>query len=397
MVSLKQIRYLSIYVSLLVLTAVGSFKLGQGELRGGPLVGEKIDSSKLESQVDLRLFWEVWRRLESTYLEKAALDVEKMVYGAISGLTGALDDPYTSFLPPQENVRSKEDLSGEFDGVGIQLGYVNKTLAVMSPLPNNPAIKAGLKAGDLILRIRDEGKKVDRDTVGISLNEAVNLIRGKKGQAVTLTVFSEGDREPREVRLVRDTILVPSVELEFTKSDRVAWLKVIKFGEKTAAEWDAAVIRILKEQPEGIVLDLRNNPGGYLQRAVDLASEFVADGMIVSQQGRDETETFSVNRKGRLIGKKMVVLVNKGSASASEILAGALRERLGVKLVGEKTFGKGTVQEAQELSGGAGLHITIAKWLLPSGKNIHQDGLSPDVEVKQEIKEDDPSFDNQLE
>lgn len=352
-----------------------------------------------ESRADMSLFWTVWGRLEEQYLDPKAIDPKKMVYGAIEGMTQALGDPYTSFFPPTENTRSKEDLSGEFSGVGIQLGFVEKTLAVMSPLPDNPAIKAGIKAGDLIIRIKDEQKKVDKDTNGINLNEAVDLIRGKSGTEVSLTIYREKDKEPtKEFKLVRQTILVPSVTLEWVgEKKNIPLLKVNKFGEKTATEWEKAVKEILaKKTGVGVILDLRNNPGGYLQRAVDLGSEFIADGVIVSQAGKTETENFRVNRQGRLIGQNLVILVNKGSASASEILAGALRERVGAKLVGENSFGKGTVQEAEELPGGAGIHITIAKWLLPSGKNIHGEGLKPDVEVKYETDEKDPKADNQL-
>ena len=180
----------------------------------------------------------------------------------------------------------------------------------------------------------------------------------------------------------------------------MAWLAVSRFGDKTSGEWSSSVDEILAKRQngrfKGVVLDLRNNPGGYLKGAVELASEFVKEGVIVQQEGKDETVKFEVNRKGRLIGVPMVILVNQGSASASEILAGALRERLGVKLVGENTFGKGTVQEAEELSGGAGLHITIARWLLPNGENIHGVGLKPDVEVKYVADPKNKEADNQL-
>lgn len=343
----------------------------------------------MRSDVDFSAFWDVWQRLEESYLESDDIDAKKMVDGAIAGMTASLGDPYTAYLPPAENKQSREDLNGEFAGVGIQLGYINKTLAVMSPLPGQPAEKAGIKAGDLILHIKDENKQVDKDTDGMSLAEAVQDIRGSKGAPVTLTIYREGDKETKDVVLVRDTIVVPSVEYKVLntegkedKNGEYAYLQVSKFGDKTMEEWNAAVVKIVaNKRIKGIVLDVRNNPGGFLQRAIDLASEFIPSGIVVQQQGKLNTETFSVNRRGRLIGYKMVVLVNKGSASASEILAGALREQLGTKLIGENTFGKGTVQEAEELPGGAGLHVTIAKWLLPKGTNIHKVGLKPDIEV----------------
>ncbi len=395
--SLTKIRTILISCLIAVLCGMGGFWWGERVGKTGAV--NKISTLQAltnketpkDKQVDFGLFWEVWKRLEKNYLDPSALDSQKMVYGAISGMTASLDDPYTMFLPPSENKLSKEDLAGEFAGVGIQLGYVEKTLAVMAPLPGHAAEKAGVKAGDLILHIKDEKKGIDKDTDGMNLQEAVNIIRGPKGTAVILTMFREGSGKTFEVTLIRDTIVIPSVEMKFVnekgeenENGQFAHLRVIRFGEKTMEEWTESVNKILaKKDLKGIVLDLRNNPGGFLQRAIDLASEFIPSGVVVKQQGRIETETFNVNHKGKLIGKKIVVLVNRGSASASEILAGALRDQLGVKLVGVKSFGKGTVQEVEELPNGAGLHITIAKWLLPSGKNIHKDGLEVDVEVKE--------------
>jgi len=411
--SLSKIRNFALIVLLVTLSFWGGYVRGSKSLS---TVGEGInwseqnlknndvgDQINLSKNVDLGLFWNVWQRLSDNYLDGSKIDIQKMVYGAIEGMTASLDDPYTAFLPPIENARTQEDLSGEFNGVGIQLGFIESTLAVMAPLPDNPAIKAGVKAGDLILNIKDEKKNVDKDTQGMSLIEAVNLIRGEKGTMVNLTLYSKGEDKTHEVDLVRDTINVASVDLEWVGENKsIAHLRVMKFGEKTGSEWRSAVgeiagRRLTNVNFDGIVLDLRNNPGGYLQAAVDLASEFIPEGVVVQQEGKKSTESFSVNRKGQLVGVKMVILVNKGSASASEILAGALRERVGVKLIGEETFGKGTVQEAQELPGGAGLHVTIARWLLPNGTNIHGNGLDPDVTVVFVPDPEDDRADNQLE
>ena len=363
--------------------------------------GKKVALASLtvagQDKADMSLYWKVWSLLANDYLDQEAIDPQKMIYGSISGLTAALDDPYTSFFPPTENTLSKEDLSGEFAGVGIQLGFIDKTLAVMSPLPDNPAVKAGIKAGDLIIHIKDEAKEVDKDTVGMNLVEAVNLIRGQKDTKVTLTILREKEAKPIEFSLVRQTISVPSVELSWVGNDkRIGVLRVNRFGDKTLDEWNKGVSQMVTAKARGVVLDLRNNPGGYLQRAIDLGSEFITDGVIVQQQGKTQTESFSVDRVGRLVGLPLVVLINKGSASASEILAGALSERIGAKLVGEKSFGKGTVQEVEELPGGAGIHITIAKRLLPSGKNIHGVGIEPDVKVEYLVNDKDPKADNQL-
>lgn len=389
---LSRVRLVALFLLVAVVCLLGGFELGKKNTSSSLLSGGKV-----VEKTDMSLFWRVWQQLEENYLDKTVLDPKKMLYGAISGMTSALDDPYTSFFPPSENTRSKEDLNGEFAGVGIQLGFVNKTLAVVAPLPGNPAIKAGIRAGDLILKIKDEEKGVDKDTAGIDLNQAVDLIRGKNGNPVTLTIYREGDSKPKEYTLIRETINVPSVELEWVgQAKNVALLRVNRFGDKTLAEWNGFVSEVINKKAVGVVLDLRNNPGGYLQRAVDLGSEFIADGVIVQQQGKNSTETFSATGKGRLIGKPLVVLINRGSASASEILAGALKERVGAKLVGEKSFGKGTVQEVEDFPGGSGIHITIAKWLLPSGKNIHKEGIEPDVKVDYVVNDKDSKADNQL-
>lgn len=353
-------------------------------------------NSSVPDEVNTRVMNSVLQRLKKDYLKPEAIDAKKLMYGAAEGMTASLGDPYTAFFPPAENTRSKEDLKGEFGGVGIQLGFVEKTLVVMSPIKDSPAMKAGLKAGDLILKIVDEAKNVKKDTAGINIEEAISLIRGEKGTTVILTIFTEGDKQSREVPLVRDVINVPSTELNWIDNGKVAVVTVNKFGEKTLPEWEGFVKEILAKKTTGVILDLRNNPGGYLQRAVDLGSEFIPNGVIVKQRDRKSTETLNVDRKGKLINMPLVVLINRGSASASEILAGALRERLGTKLVGEKSFGKGTVQEAQEIGDGSSLHVTIAEWLLPSGKNIHGDGLEPDVKVEFKYNEKDPKADNQL-
>jgi carboxyl-terminal processing protease len=327
-----------------------------------------------------------------------------MVYGAIQGMVASLDDPYTVFLPPKQNKSSNEDLAGAFGGVGIQLGYKDKILAVMAPLPKTPADKAGVKAGDLILKIIDKEKKLDKDTSGIALDEAVNLIRGKMGTEVTLKLFREGKKESFDVTMKRDNIVVPSLELEIkeVKGKKFAWVKLYKFSDQLYKDWPELVDKIIVERNKdganfgGIVLDLRNNPGGFLQASVLVASDFIKEGVIVKQasaNGQDQTYMVEKGR-GKLLNDKLVVLINGGSASASEILAGALKDYNRAKLVGDKSFGKGTVQSPQDFPDGSGLHITIAKWLLPSGKNIHGEGVMPDVEVK--FVDNDKKTDNQF-
>jgi len=395
--NLRSARLIIIVCLVVVSAGFAGFWLGshQFQIDFGQKPTVKIDRKTPadKQDVDFALFWEVWDRLEKNYLNKEKIDPAQMVFGAIKGMVASLDDPYTVFLKPQENKEVKEDLNGAFEGVGIQLGYKEDQLAVIAPLKGTPADKAGVKAGDLNLKINEE------TATELSADEAAQKIRGPKGTKVKLTLLHSGEKEPYEVEIVRETIVVPSVEVDFLSDNGqvVAHLKLLKFGDRTAEEWEKAVNQILEYQPqiEGIILDLRNNPGGYLTGSVFIASEFLSSGIIVQQeQASGFKETYSVDRQGRLLSQPLIVLINEGSASASEIVAGSLREHQRAKVVGTKSFGKGTIQEAEDLSGGAGLHITTARWLLPSGESIDEVGLRPDVEVK-----DDPQTetDEQLE
>lgn len=339
--------------------------------------------------VDLSTFWEVWHYLEKDYVEPEKIKQDSMVNGAIAGLTASLEDPYTIYLPPVENERSAEDLAGAFFGVGIELGYKDGVLAVIAPLKGTPADLAGVQAGDLILRVKDPTKNLDADSTKWSLAEAVENIRGPKGTKVTLTLFRENNNEgqPFEVDVPRGEIVVKSVELAFEEQQgkRVAHISLLRFGERTQSEWDEAVAQILSQRGSiyGIILDMRNNPGGFFDGAIDISSDFIEDGVIVSQKGRYSSEDFKARGTARLKDIPVEVIVNRGSASASEIVAGALRDRLQAKLIGEKTFGKGTVQDRREMPNGGGLHVTIARWLLPSGQWIHEEGIPVDVEIQQ--------------
>jgi carboxyl-terminal processing protease len=411
--TLKQVRRIIIVLIFLVLAGGIGYRLGEQQVRlqlssSSIKIDRTIPPSK-QGKVDFSLFWQVWDKIESDYLNRRNLDYQKMVNGAISGMVASLGDPYTVFLPPTENQEAKSDLRGDFEGVGIQIDYKQaesqsepQKLVVVAPLAGTPAEEAGIKAGDVILRIVDEAKKIDKSTEGISLPEAVSLIRGPKGTVVKLTIQREGVEKPFEVALKRETIVVKSVELKFQENNgkKVAVLKLSRFGERTETEWEQAVASIKEEEAKnknlaGIILDLRNNPGGLLQGSIFIGSEFLANGVIVQQdKGVDGKETYEVDRRGQLLKEPLIVLVNGGSASASEIVAGALQETGRARLVGEKTFGKGTVQEAEDLPGNAGLHITVARWLLPSGKSIDKEGVKPNIEIKNDEK--DLSKDAQL-
>lgn len=394
---MKKIRNLFLVAALVAVFSLVSYRLGEKK------------SVVPTNQLDLSMMWKVKDRLSQSFLEKDKIKDDSMVQGAIAGMVQSLGDPYTVYLPPKENKSANEDLAGAFGGVGISLGYKEKSLAVMTPLPKTPAERAGILAGDLILKIVDKDKKIDKDTTGLPLDEAVSLIRGKIGTEVTLKIFREGFKEPKEFTLRRENIVVPSLELEFKEKDgkNIAWIKLYKFTDQLYKDWTEVVNKVNSEKKNsnfgGIVLDLRNNPGGFLQASVMVASDFLDSGVVVTQESASGAkEVYSVDKAlGRLTKDKLVVLVNGGSASASEILAGALHDHQRAKLVGEKTFGKGTVQQPEDFADGSGLHVTIARWLLPSGKNIHKTGVEPDVVVKYEVPTPTPNkktdlLDNQL-
>lgn len=347
--------------------------------------------------LDFKLFWDTWDLLSRQYLDKKAIDPQKLFFGAISGMVQAVGDPYTFFLTPEQQKSSKEELNGSFEGVGIQLGFnetaspsggsKDKRLVVIAPLAGTPAKEAGIKPQDVILTIDEH------DTTNITLPEAVRLIRGPKGTQVTLTLFREGEMQSKEFTLVRDTIIVKSVEVEFKNTPEgkeVAHLKLTRFGERTKDEWDKGISDILSKNSDGLILDMRNNPGGFLEGAVFIASEFLEGGDVVLQENASGLrQAFKVSRSGKLTKIPIIVLINKGSASASEIVAGALKDRGRAKLVGEKTFGKGTIQEAQDLPLSTGIHITVAKWLTPKGTWVNDtDGLEPDLVVESDVEDD---------
>jgi carboxyl-terminal processing protease len=338
--------------------------------------------------IDFKLFWDTWELVSQKYIDKGAIDQQKMYYGAIQGMVAAVGDPYTVFLPPEVQKASKEDLGGSFEGVGIELGFdKEKRLVVVAPLDGTPAFKAGVKPQDLIVSIDK------KNTLGMTRDEAVKLIRGPKGSEVTLTMFREGDDDTREVKLIRDTIVIKSVTLSFKDTPtgkKIGVIKLSRFGERTEEEWNGAVSEILAQGARGVILDVRNNPGGFLDGAVFISSEFLDNGDVVIQENsRKERFPKRVNRSGKLLKLPMITLVNKGSASASEIVAGALQDRKRSRLVGEKTFGKGTVQETEDLPGGTGIHITTHKWLTPNGRWANDtEGFEPDVVVEPD-KEDD--------
>ncbi|PIQ73709.1 peptidase S41 [Candidatus Roizmanbacteria bacterium CG11_big_fil_rev_8_21_14_0_20_36_8] len=349
--------------------------------------------------VDFSLFWDTWSEVEKKYVDKDKVIAQKMYYGAIKGLVASLEDPYTFFLTPDENQQSKSDLGGKFEGIGAQLGLKNNSIVVIAPLKDSPAQTAGLKTGDYIIKV--DGKS----TEGWTLYETVSKIRGPKDSQVKLTVLR--DAAEKEISITRMEIKVPSIELTYEplNKNKVAVIKINQFGDTTNDEWDKAAKTVSDKwkngEISGLVLDVRGNPGGYLDSAVYIASEFLEKGKtVVKQEATTSNDrVYAVKRNGVLLDIPMTVLINEGSASASEILAGALRDYKRAKLIGKKSFGKGSVQEALDLQKGAGLHVTVAKWILPNGSWIHRVGLEPDIEVELVVAEGNTvttETDNQL-
>lgn len=366
------------------------------------------------TNLDLTNFWAVLDKVQTMYYDKKAIDSQKLLNGAISGMVGSLGDPYTMYLPPIQNDNFKTNLAGKFEGIGAELGMKDQDIIVVAPLDGSPAEKAGVKPGDIIVKV--DGASV----AGLTLPQTVEKIRGDKGTKVTLTLFSKGASSPKDVSITRDQITIKSVtgwvkklseidgidkkSVAGHENDKVGYIRLSQFGDNTNEEWVGVANMIASERQKGnikgVVLDVRNNPGGYLTDAVYIASEFIKNGtVVIEDDGNGNQKHLDVSRTGNLTDIPVIVLINKGSASASEILSGALRDHDRAKLLGETSFGKGTVQQALDLGGGVGLHVTVAKWLTPNGTWVGNGkdgkGLKPDIAVDLDPK--DPTHDTQLE
>lgn len=354
------------------------------------------------SEVDFNSFWKVWRLINERYVPVGAtttsltVGADEKVWGAIEGLVDSLGDPYTVFMPPQENKMFEEEVSGKFGGVGMEVGVRDQSLTIVTPLPNTPAAEAGLKTGDRIMAI--DGT----NTAKMSVNEAVALIRGEIGSKVALTIMrqAEGDdRETFDVTLTRARIEVPTLDHRLL-ADNIYLIKLYNFSGTSDRQFRTALQSFVKAKTDKLILDLRGNPGGYLESAVSISSWFLPKGeVIVREERRDgEEEKLYKSSGGNLFNDKlkMAILVDGGSASASEIVAGALREHGIATLIGEQTFGKGSVQELIPITNETSLKVTVARWLTPQGLSISDGGLKPDIEVKTATSSD-PSVDVQLE
>jgi len=368
----------------------------------GILFGKSQVTCKIcpPEDLDFSLFWEAWQRLEKEYVEPEEIDIQQIIYGAISGMFSSLGDPYTVFMDPDQSKIFTEDISGQFEGVGMEIGIKKGELQIVAPLEGTPAQKAGLKTGDKIIKINNES------SLGISVEEAVFLIRGPKGSEVTLTVFREEWEESRDIVLIRDVINIPSLKWELLSSNKdgdkeekdIAYIRIYHFTERASYDFNIAAREILNGSAKKIILDLRDNPGGYLEVAQDISGWFLKKNQVIAIEdfgGKEEKSYYETDRNGLLSDYPLVCLINEGTASGAEIMAGALKDNREITLIGKRSFGKGLVQEVFELSDGSILKITIAKWLTPKGNSINETGIEPDIEIQ--ANEENEEKDLQLE
>lgn len=347
--------------------------------------------------IDFSLFWDAYGKLQQNFINPEKIDNQKVIYGAIEGMTKSLGDPYTSFFNPEEAKKFQQELSGSFEGIGVEIGIKKGQLTVVAPIKGTPGQMAGLQSGDIIVKIGD------KNTTDMTTEEAVSLIRGPKGTDVTLSIFREGWDKVKDIKITRATIEIPAVEWEIKDGD-VAYIHMYQFNDSLSSNFKTIALQILQSPAKKIVLDLRDNPGGYLNVSQEIAGWFLKKGQTVTIEsfGNDkQSEIYKAQGNETFVNYPIVVLINQGSASASEILAGSLRDNRNIKLIGTKSFGKGSVQSVLDLRGGSFLKITIAKWLTPNGNSISEVGLDPDIKVENtdsdiELKKD-PQLNKALE
>jgi carboxyl-terminal processing protease len=394
-------------ISLALLLAIGTFASGvqvgsgnDGRNYTAGLYNFLFTSAEPEpsGRPDLTEFWSVWDLLEENYVSASSsrvISVAERIEGAIDGLVDVYDDPYTVYLPPVDATLFEEDVSGEFSGVGMEVGLRDGLITIIAPLPDTPAAAAGLLAGDVIIRIDDVS------TEDMRIDEAVRLIRGEKGSTVDLTIFRDGASEFQTITVTRDTIEIPTVRTN--TEDGVFVITLFSFNALSEQKMREAVAEFLASDSDKLIVDLRGNPGGYLQSAVSIASFFLPSGKVVVTQesGVDREETVFRSRSRvqttMFSPEKLVVLVDGGSASASEILAGALKDHEVATVLGSQTFGKGSVQELIDLDDGSSLKVTVARWLTPAGTSISDGGLAPNIVISRTTQQILAGEDPQLE
>ncbi|MFH0806141.1 MAG: S41 family peptidase [Candidatus Brennerbacteria bacterium] len=377
-------------IILIAAIAGGAFYGGVGYAKNTKIIA--ITDSREVVDADFSLFWEAILATKDKYVDESEFDDQELVYGAIRGALATLKDPYTTFFSPSDAKKFEEDLEGAFGGIGAEIGVRDNELVVIAPLKGNPAEEVGLKPGDRILKVDET------DTTGMAAEEAVKIIRGEPGTEVMLLIYRDGFDEAKEFPITRRIIVVPTLDYEM-KDGSVMYVHLYNFNGNAPSLFYEMGLNALTRGAKGLVLDLRNNPGGFLDVAVHLAGWFLDRGeVVVKERFRGgEEQPLLANGNEALAKLPVVVVVNKGSASASEILAGALRDIRGVVLVGETTFGKGSVQEIENLKDGATVKVTIAEWLTPAGMVIDGEGLVPDSVVKEGEEGTDPQLDKALE
>lgn len=339
-----------------------------------------------QEALEVSPFWETWNILHESFI--GTLDTKELLYGAVAGMVRASGDPYTAFSDPKETKDFKDTLKGSFSGIGAEMGIKKGLIVVIAPLPGSPAEEAGVQSGDIVVAV-DE-KDITED---MTLDDVVSMIRGPKGKTVKLTVLHPEAKETTEISIVRDDIALESVKKEYIGD--IAHISILNFNGDTSEKFIQAAKEAKQRKVQGVVLDVRGNPGGYLDSAVDIASEFLDPGKtIVIEKGKKEI-THKSRGIGTLKGVRVVVLINQSSASASEILAGALQDNLLAEVVGIKSFGKGSVQEVIDLSDGSSLRVTIAKWFTPNGRSIDEHGIDPTIVLEDDSETADT--DEQLE
>jgi carboxyl-terminal processing protease len=383
-------------IALCFFTFTLGYSLKNNTVSSELMIKENFDEKDFGEEFDFSLFNQVWRIIEQDYVQQPIVKKD-LFYGSLEGLVKGLGDDYSSFLKPDLAKRFLDDVSGSFEGVGIEIGIKDERLTVIAPLDNTPAFRAGLRSGDKIYAINGES------TLGISLDEAADLIRGEKGTQVVLTIFRELEEEVLDVEITRDTIDIKSVSWELMgPEDKIAYIKITHFSDDTWGDFQNIAQVVLGANPRGLILDLRNNPGGYLDTAVDIAGYWVSrDIIVLARDSEDREREYKSSGPGYFQGLPTVVLVNQGSASASEILAGALQDYQMATILGEQTFGKGSVQELRNLSDGSALKLTIANWYTPLGRTFNKEGIVPDTEVKMTkedyLEEKDPQMEKAIE
>ena len=360
---------------------VGRYLLPAGELKQYDTL-QFLTVEQGERQLIFPTFWEAWDTLHSNFI--GDLNEKDLFYGAVAGMVRSAGDPYTVFSPPADTKQFEETIEGSFGGVGIEIGMNNGAITVIAPLEGSPAQKAGVLEGDIIIAVDEESLTQD-----MTIDDVVQRIRGKNGETVKLTVFHKDGTKPDDIDITRDTIEIQSVKLNMIEN--IAHITITSFNGDTAKKFNNIAREVKKNSAAGIILDVRNNPGGFLQTSVDIASRFLdKDQLVVSERGKNNKE-YKASGNTVLKDIPVVVLVNGGSASASEILAGALLDQLKTPIIGDKTFGKGSVQEFIKLADESSLRVTVAKWYTPLGISIDEEGIQPTIEVEQnrETEEDE--------